>query len=366
MFIIANCYPIAGLTINGTLVETTLSGAAMTLYRGGMWPLAGLVLVTTQLMPTLNIAAVIYLLAPMRFGGVARKPEFVLRVLRHIAPWGMIEVLMLGMLVALVKLQHIATIVPGVAMWACGAVTLLLAAAASSFDAHQIWTLIDIEKDGKARARRVIAHPAAPTAASAGLLACHVCGLLSKPLATGGGSHCPRCRTTLYFRQPDSLAHTWALVIAAIVLYVPAVLLPVMVTGTLFGAQSDTIMSGIVFLWRSGSWGLAMIVFIASVAVPILKILSLAYLAASTQFRPLLSPPKQIKIYRFVDFVGRWSMLDIYVITLLVALVKFGGVATIDAGPGAVAFGAVVVLTLFAALAFDPRLIWDAVEQQSE
>jgi paraquat-inducible protein A len=366
MFILANCYPIAGLSINGTLIETTLSGAAMTLYRGGMWPLAGLVVVTTLLMPLITITAVIALLAPMRFGCAPRRPELIFRVLRHIAPWGMIEVLMLGMLVALVKLQHIATIVPGIAIWACGAVTLLLAAAASSFDVHQLWLVIDTRRGGLATSTETIANARATTAGRAGLLVCRDCGLLSTPALAAAASHCPRCRTKLHFRQPNSLARTWAFVIAAIVLYVPAVLLPVMVTGTLFGTQSDTLISGIVFLWRSGSWGLAIIVLIASVAVPILKILSLAYLAASTQYRSRMNAPMQMKIYRFVDCVGRWSMLDIYVITLLVALVKFGGVATIDAGPGAVAFGAVVVLTLFAALAFDPRLIWNALEQERE
>lgn len=365
MFIVANCYPIAGLTVNGTLVETTLSGAAMTLYRGGMWPLAGLVLVTTLLMPSINIAAIIALLAPMQFGKVPRKPDVMLRVLRHIAPWGMIEVLMLGMLVALVKLQHIATVVPGVAMWACAAVMLLLAAAASSFDARRLWTLIET-RGGMTTGNDAVSSAPGTTAACAGLLACHECGLLSTPAAEGFPGRCPRCTTTLHVRRPGSVARTWALVIAAMVLYVPAILLPVMVTGTLFGTQSDTLMSGIAFLWHSGSWGLATIVFIASVAVPVLKILSLAYLAASTQGRSRMNAPMQMKLYRFVDCVGRWSMLDIYVITLLVALVKFGGVATIDAGPGAVAFGAVVVLTLFAALAFDPRLIWDAVENERE
>ena len=150
------------------------------------------------------------------------------------------------------------------------------------------------------------------------------------------------------------------------ILYIPAVLLPVMVTSTLFGAQSDTILSGVVYLWTTGSWSLAAIVFIASVVVPMLKILSLTYLAWSTQLRSALIPRERTRIYRIVEFVGRWSMLDIYVITILVALVQFGSVASIEAGPGAIAFGAVVVLTMFAALSFDPRLIWDAVELERE
>jgi paraquat-inducible protein A len=167
----------------------------------------------------------------------------------------------------------------------------------------------------------------------------------------------------MHARKPASLSKTWAFLGAAAVLYIPANVLPVMYTSSLFGAQKDTIMSGVVYLWVSGSWPLAVIVFIASVAVPLLKILALSILAASIQFRLLFSPLTRARMYRVIEFIGRWSMLDIYVITMLVALVQFRAMATIQAGPAAIAFGAVVVLTMFAATAFDPRLIWDALEQ---
>lgn len=366
LFAIANCFPIIGLRINGALVETTLFEAVSSLYADGMWPVAGLVLVTTILMPALNIAAVIYLLLPLHIGGLPQRPEIVLRVLRHVAPWGMIEVLMLAMLVALVKLQHFATVVPGIAIWAFGAVMVLLAAAAVSFNPRDIWARIESMPGVVVVSHALQAGANAATAARAGLFACHDCGLLSKPLGHAGGGICPRCSAVLHLRKPNSLARTWAFLLAAMVLYIPAILLPVMVTSTLFSAQSDTILSGVVFLWTSGSWVLATIVFIASIVVPMLKILSLAYLAWSTQLRSSHMPRKRTRIYRCVELVGRWSMLDIYVITILVALVQFGSVATIDAGPGAIAFGAVVVLTMFAALSFDPRLIWDAVELDGE
>ena len=366
LFVLANCFPVFGLWVNGTIVETTLFGAASSLYVDGMWPIAGLVFVTTILMPSLNLAAVIYLLLPLHMGGIPQKPEIVLRVLRHVAPWGMIEVLMLGLLVALVKLQHIATVVPGVAIWAFGAVMVLLTAAAVTFSPLDIWARIrNVQHNGDA-SHAVNANSTAATAARAGFFTCHDCGLLSKPLAHAHGASCPRCGAALHLRKPDSLKRTWAFIVAAMILYIPAVLLPVMVTSTLFSAQSDTILSGVVYLWTTGSWLLAAIVFIASVVVPMLKILSLTYLAWSTQWCSPLIPRQRTRIYRTVEFVGRWSMLDIYVITILVSLVQFGSVATIEAGPGAIAFGAVIVLTMFAALSFDPRLIWDAVELESE
>lgn len=202
----------------------------------------------------------------------------------------------------------------------------------------------------------------ARTAREAGLIGCHVCGQLARDTAGAGQRlRCPRCAAPLHLRKPDSVSTTWALVLAAAVLYIPANLLPIMTTASLFGSQQDTIMSGVIFLWQSGSWPLAAVVFFASVMVPLLKIIALIYLNASVQRRSRRSPLQRTRLYRMVEFVGRWSMLDIYVITMLVALVNFQGIATIQAGPAAIAFGAVVVLTMFAAMSFDPRLIWDPV-----
>jgi paraquat-inducible protein A len=199
----------------------------------------------------------------------------------------------------------------------------------------------------------------AVTAASLGFASCHACGLVSRLAPRAHAAHCPRCAAALHLRKPDSIARTWALLIAAYVLYVPANVLPIMHTGSLFGAQSDTIMSGIVYLWTSGARDLALIVFIASIAVPIAKLLALTFLVISVQRRSPWQRLQRAKLYRVVEFVGKWSMLDVYVVALLATLVHFESLASIRAGAGAVAFGAVVVLTIFAAQAFDPRLIWD-------
>jgi paraquat-inducible protein A len=132
-----------------------------------------------------------------------------------------------------------------------------------------------------------------------------------------------------------------------------------MVTGSLFGAQYDTIMSGVVFLWVTGSAPLALIIFVASIVVPGAKLLALTFLVVSVQRRSPWEPLQRARLFRAVEMVGRWSMVDIYVAAVLAALVQFGGLMSIRPGPGAVAFGAVVVLTMFAAESFDPRLIWD-------
>jgi paraquat-inducible protein A len=202
----------------------------------------------------------------------------------------------------------------------------------------------------------------AMTAAEAGLWVCHTCGLLSVP-PVSHHAVCARCGGSLHLRKPDSIGRTWAFLIASFVLFVPANVLPVMETGSLFGAQSDTIMSGVVYLWTSGSWPLAAIIIIASIMVPGSKLLALTMLLVSVQRRSTWKPMERTRLYRVVELVGRWSMVDIYVAAILTALVKFEALATIKAGPGAIAFGAVVVLTMFAAECFDPRLIWDPLRR---
>ncbi|TDV36924.1 paraquat-inducible protein A [Paraburkholderia caballeronis] len=197
------------------------------------------------------------------------------------------------------------------------------------------------------------------TAASAGLASCHACGRVQPLVRSVAQQRCMRCGAPLHRRNPDSLMRTWALLIAAALLYIPANLLPVMHTASLVGDQDDTIMSGVVFFWTSGDWALAVIVFIASILVPMLKLSVLALLAITSQRRSTWRPHERTSLYRLVEFIGRWSMLDVFVVTLTVALVRFQSLAVITAGPGAIAFGSVVILTMLASLQFDPRLIWD-------
>jgi len=202
-------------------------------------------------------------------------------------------------------------------------------------------------------------------AAGAGLIGCHSCNLVSRAPATHdaqAAAACPRCGAPLHARKPDSLARTWALVIAAAICYLPANLLPIMKVTSLGNAQADTILSGVFYLLLHGMWPLALVVFIASVFVPLAKLIILVFLLVSVQRRSQWRPVDRTRLYRLTEAVGRWSMVDIYVVTILVALVKLGNLATIEAQPGAIFFGAVVVITMFAAMTFDPRLIWDNLE----
>ena len=205
----------------------------------------------------------------------------------------------------------------------------------------------------------------ATSAAGQGLCSCQVCNLVSRRERVPGTAYCPRCGASLHFRKPGSVARCWALLIAAYILYIPANLLTMMETGSLFSYRKDTIISGVVELWRSGSQEIAVIVFIASITIPILKLISLTLLLVSVQRRSRWHPRQRARLYRLLELVGRWSMLDVYVVTLLAALVQLGSMATVKAGPASLAFGAVVVLTMLASKQFDPRLIWDHVEKES-
>jgi paraquat-inducible protein A len=214
----------------------------------------------------------------------------------------------------------------------------------------------------EAGARWSHAMTAPVTAARQGMLLCHACGTLARAAPHSHEACCPRCGAPLHSRKPDSIARTWALLLTAMICYIPANLLPMMYTSSLFGSESDTIMSGVVYFWSSGEWYLALIIFFASIMVPMLKMIALVLLLVSVQMHSRWQLVQRTRLYRLVEFVGRWSMLDIYVVAIMVALVQLKALASIQPGPGAIAFGAVVVLTMFAAMAFDPRLIWDPVE----
>ncbi len=204
----------------------------------------------------------------------------------------------------------------------------------------------------------------AQSAAGLGYCSCHVCRLVSRREQEPVPAHCPRCGASLHFRKPGSVSRCWALLIAAYILYIPANLLTMMETGSIISYRKDTIISGVVELWRTGSWAIAVIVFIASVTIPLLKLISLTLLLVSVQRRSRWHPRQRTRLYRLVELVGRWSMLDIYVVTLLAAMVQLGPMGTVKAGPAALAFGAVVVLTMFASMQFDPRLIWDPLQKE--
>ncbi|WP_426283601.1 paraquat-inducible protein A [Burkholderia ambifaria] len=394
---IAQAFPIVALDAAGIASHATLADAVAALRLHGQPVVAAIVFCTTMLFPLLEIAAWLYVLVPLRAGRVPPCFAPVLRNMQRLRPWSMVEVFLLGILVTIVKMTSVAHVIPGPALFAFGALTVMLGVLAS-FDPGGLWEARDeiiALRDGgipaaASRRRRTPrrAAPVAPdtadamdamnatsatghgrtasvTARAAGLLACHTCGRVQPPHTEAADARCTRCGSTLHERRPRSAARTGALVIAAALLYIPANLLPIMHATSFGRAEDDTIMSGVIYFWTSGDWPLAVVVFVASMLVPMLKlaILALQAIAAhrGTPWRPL----ERTLLYRIVERIGRWSMLDIFVVTLTVALVHFRSLAVITAGPGALAFGSVVILTMLASIQFDPRLIWDGVQRSA-
>lgn len=199
------------------------------------------------------------------------------------------------------------------------------------------------------------------TARERGLAACECCGLVSQAASLPNADPaCPRCGCALHLRKPRSLQRTTAFLVAAVLLYIPANLLPVMTTVSVFGPYNHTLLGGIAELWLSGSTGLAAIVFIASIIVPVFKIAALAMLVWTAGHASCWRQQARAKLYRLIENVGHWSMLDVFVVVLLVGMVHFGAFASVRPEAGLLAFGAVVVLTMLASASFDPRLIWPA------
>jgi paraquat-inducible protein A len=199
------------------------------------------------------------------------------------------------------------------------------------------------------------------TAAQAGLVSCEACHLVARPACATEPGFCPRCGEKLELRRHASIETTWALVIAAAICYIPANTLPVLNTTTPAGSEGDTILGGVAFLYKSGSWPLALVVLIASVMIPLGKLISLAYLLITVKRGSVKNNRERTRLYRIVVFIGRWSMLDVFVDAFTVALVQLQPLMAVAPGPGVLFFAAVVVLTMLAAEALDPRLIWDSV-----
>jgi paraquat-inducible protein A len=358
LFIVANSFPFLSLELQGQTTQTTLFAGVKDLYQQGLWELALVVGFTSILAPGLQLLLLLVVLIPLKSGRLPRGFASLFRYVEVLTPWGMMDVFMLGILVSTVKLADMATIIPGTSLFAFVVLIFVLAAAQASLDPDIVWSRVPVPDK--------VRRPPEPGEA---LISCHVCELVlpqAEAVRAHSHLHCPRCGEVLHRRKPGSLQRTWALVIAAAVCYVPANLLPIMTVTSLGQGQSDTIMSGVIYLVHHGMWPLALVVFVASVLVPLMKLVILTFLLVSVQLRSAWRPEDRTRLYRLTEAVGRWSMVDIYVVTILVALVRLGNLASIEAEMGAIFFAAVVVITMFAAMSFDPRLIWDIWEQQHD
>jgi len=354
LFWIANSFPFLAFEMQGQATRVTLLSEVGELFHQGKPIIGVLVFATSFLAPGLLLVLLAAILVPLRLGTVPVFLPPLLRVLTRLTPWVMVEVFLLSILVALVKLAGMASIVLGISLWAIAGLMFVLAAIFANLDFHDLWD-------------RVAPPSSFPDLWAPGTrpITCHTCGLVNPPPADAGAgadSRCRRCGAFLHPRKPHSLQRTWALVIAASVCYLPANLLPIMISGYGGWFRADTILGGVIYMLLHGNWGLALIIFLASILVPMIKIVILFYLLVSV--RSHKRPRDRTRLYRVTEVIGKWSMVDIFVVTIMATLVNLGNWGIVRVGPGAVFFGAVVVLTMLAAMSFDPRLIWDAAEKR--
>jgi paraquat-inducible protein A len=347
LFGLAASQPFLELQLRGQGQPTTLFTGPEQLESQGMWELALVVLITTTLAPLAKLGGLIWVLVGLRLPRPPRHLATVFRWVELLGPWAMVEVFMLGVFVAYTKLSDMAAVQVGTAVYALGAIMLAMAAADAALDHEAIWE--EIERQG------LEAEPDTP--GHGPRIGCDSCGFVSHHRHT-----CPRCGGRLHHRKPNSMARTAALLLAAAVLYVPANLLPVTTVIQLGRGSPSTILSGVEELGAAGQWPLALLVFVASISVPVLKLIGLGTLLITTKRRMAGRLGERTLLYRIVDAVGRWSMIDVFMISILTAVVHMGQLASVIPGPGVICFCAVVILTMVASHSFDPRLMWDAAE----
>ena len=344
LFPLANLTPFLAIDIIGQGQGVRLGSGVSGLAEHGLAPLAAFVLVISVVAPLGRLLLLTWVLLLVRLGASRRQPHrrrsaWALRWAERLRPWSMLDVFLIGALISLAKLHALAQLEIGAGFWALGGLVAALAGFEAAIDRRSLWNAVS---------------PPSPVE-GASVVGCHHCGLV-QPV----GPSCLRCEAGLHRRKPESLHRATALMIAGLILYLPANIYPVMTVVSFGKRTTATILGGVVELMNGQDWPLALIVFAASVAVPLLKLVGLGWLLLSTRLRQREGLVNRTRLYRLIERVSRWSTVDVFVAGLLTALVALGDIATIEPGLGALAFGAVVLVTMVATECFDPRLMWDA------
>ncbi|MEO9273480.1 PqiA/YebS family transporter subunit [Marinomonas sp. 5E14-1] len=350
MLALALVFPFLGFSTNGAERSVTLFNVVTVLIQQDYLILSAIVCLALFVFPVAYLFAISCLIWSFIHNNInSALKRYFTRWVISIQPWLMVDVFLVGALVALVKMNSLADIELGLSFWAfCGYVVLLVKTI-SLVDRRWLWNKVA----GPGPEHAISVKNA--TAVEEGLIGCHFCGATQQRHT----KHCSRCGHSIHSRHPNSLAGTIAFLIAAIIMFVPANVFPIMQTTFLGGSEPSTIMGGVFLLWSLGSYPVALVIFLASVVIPLAKIFSLSWLCWQSCKPTERETQQKIKLYRMTEVVGRWSMIDIFVVAVLTGLVQMGNLISILPGPAVLSFAAVVVLTMLAAMMFDPRLLWD-------
>jgi paraquat-inducible protein A len=341
LLLAALVWPLITVSSLGAQRESWLETCVTALWDQGFISLATVVAAFSVILPCLYLVLLVAVLFALRMRWHRRLGPWFRRV-QYLRPWMMIEVYLVGGFVAYSRIKVVATIDIGVGGWCLLGAALLFLLSLTQLDARTMWEAL-------------------PVKAAAGegrdTIACTACDLIVTETEEGG--HCPRCRATLHARKPAALMRTTALVIAGFLLYVPANVIPVLTTVRMGHAEENTIMSGVIELVHNDLWPLAIIVFSASIILPLLKLCGLTWMLLATHLRSRFALLGRTRFYRMIDVVGRWSNIDVFAVSVLIAALRFGALTEVHAGTGLVAFAAVVLITMVATIVFDTRLMWD-------
>jgi paraquat-inducible protein A len=355
-YVLAVTAPFLEVHLSGRARVSTLNTGPAALEQQGLGLLGLAVLACTVIAPLCKLAVALTVLLGLRAPNPPRWLHVPFRWMERLSPWSMVEVYLLGLFVAYTRLVALAQVQIGVAAYALVGLMLSMVALDSALDPEAVWE--NLERRGVAAWPPQPVLDAAPRpGAATRLIGCHVCHRVNR---AAPGAPCSRCGAALHPRKAGSLARTAALTAAAMVLYIPANTYIVMNVTRLGRPNPYTILGGAQELLDAGLWPLALLVFFASITVPVLKLVGLTLMLVTTGRGSRWRLVDRTRLYRVIDVIGRWSMIDVFMISILVSLVQFGQLANVTSDIGAVAFAGVVVLTMLAAEGFDPRLMWDA------
>ncbi|WP_023640101.1 membrane integrity-associated transporter subunit PqiA [Dickeya zeae] len=354
MLLLSMLFPFVSMSVAGIRSEITLLEIPQVMVAENYASMATLFLLFSQLVPACSMAMILLLClrAPLP-DGVRR---LFTRLLFQLKSWGMAEIFLAGVLVSFVKLMSYGDIGIGASFIPYIVFCLLQLLAFQSLDRRWLWD--DVAPPPLMPAGLEVGRGGQEQ----GVRSCHCCSAI----LPAGVVRCPRCHTPGHVRRRHSLQWTLALLFTSVLLYVPANLMPIMVTEALGHNVTSTIMSGVILLWDSGSWPVALVIFVASIMVPTLKMLAMGWLCWCAHGSRRHDTERLHRVYEVVEFVGRWSMIDVFVIAVLSAMVRMGRLMSIYPAIGAVLFATVVILTMIAAMTFDPRLLWDRHHVQGE
>lgn len=352
-----------GMSVSGNVLQTAFS-----FFTGGYPLVAVMVTLTAVMLPFIKLLLAFLASLHIKLG---RHPGWLkkgFRLLLHLDEWGMTEVYLLGILVTLIKVHDMASIEYGVGFFSFIGLVVLSIAASSSIDRDLFWRRLGSDPDTTAHKAPTTGEVVEPgtTARQMGLLRCHDCGLLiTDDERDGDDTICPRCDGVVHIRKKNTVSRTWALVLTSLIFIIPANVLPIMQVNFLGIPDRSTILDGIIYFFKEGSYGIGLIIFLASILVPVFKIVGLMIILLTIRLKRDRYLKQKAKMFRFIEFIGRWSMLDIFVIALLTVLVDFGLFSSVHTAPGATFFCIVVVCTMMAAIVFDPRTMWDTCQHNS-